>query len=78
MLIFAERMLDQSNEFCLEGVQARTTSSFTYTRWDGGDVTIEVGTSILVDVIKGVATTRDDNPDHFEIEASEYEIDPSN
>lgn len=53
------------------GVHATLANDFTYRRWDGVEVTLCMGSSVLVDQEKNIACNNDD---YFSVEQSDYRI----
>lgn len=77
-MLNAVRMLsDKSGSVFMTGaVSAKLVATITYTRWDGLECQLDAGSPILVDLVNGVATSKDKSIiDHFTIESDEYELD---
>ncbi len=52
-------------------IEASLSSDFTFTRWDGQDITLPRGKTVRVDAFNGIAY---DGEYHFSVESKDYTV----
>jgi hypothetical protein len=71
-MLIAGRMLSDSSKAQIVAVPATLVKCVSYTRWDGAEITAEIGTPISVDIVNGIALIGDD---HVTVGDDDYTVD---